>query len=268
VGINRDARGFLVPGANEAQLLLDQSGDSIDLGVKVQTADGKWSASLGWFQVERASVRLRDQPATRADPRNLEGSFYPSLFAADGTPVATSLRQVDPGFTPVSYWTASGEQRNEGVELEGFWTPLSNYQLSLSLTHIYFSRTVSNNALTGAAAWEILNSGRRLGYSPKYAIGLFNKYTFTREPLKGFSIGAGVNGQSATNPRYETSQDADGFNAAYLVADLTLGYRTKVFGRNVSYSLNCNNLFDRLYYKGQFSYADPRKISFRTDFNF
>ena len=82
------------------------------------------------------------------------------------------------------------------------------------------------------------------------------------------SIGAGVNGQSATNPRYESSQDADGFNAAYLVADLTLGYRTKIFGRDVSYALNCNNLFDRLYYKGQFSYGEPRKITFRTDFSF
>jgi outer membrane receptor protein involved in Fe transport len=268
VAINRDARGFLVSGTNEAQLLPDQTGDSIDLGIKVQTADGKWSGSVGWFQVERANVRLRDLPATRADPRNLEGSFYPSVFAADGTPVASSLRQVDPGFTPIAYFTASGEQRNEGIELEGFWTPQPNYQLSVSVAHIYFSRTVSNNSLTGANAWEILKSGRRLGYSPKYAVGVFNKYTFTRDALKGFSIGAGVNGQTATNPRYESAQDADGFNAAYLVADVTLGYRTRVFGRNVSYSLNCNNVFDRLYYKGQFGYADPRKITFRTDFSF
>jgi outer membrane receptor protein involved in Fe transport len=268
VGVNRDTRGFLVSGANEAALLPDQTGKSIDIGIKVQTADGKWSAALGWFQVERANVRLQDLPKGLADPRNLDGSFYPALFNADGTPVLTSLRQVDPGFRPVSFFTASGAQRNEGIELEGFWTPRPNYQLSLSVTNIYYSRTVSNNSLTGAAAWEILESGRRLGYSPEYAVGLFNKYTFTREALKGFSIGAGINGQTATNPRYETSQDSDGFNAAYLVADLTLGYRTKVFGRNVSYALNCNNVFDRLYYKGQFGYGEPRKITFRTDFNF
>ncbi len=268
VGVNRDINGFLIPGANEAALLPDQTGDSIDAGIKVQTSDGKWSASIGWFEVERGNVRLQDLPKGQADPRNLDGSFYPANYNADGTPILTSLRQVDAGFRPISYFTASGRQRNQGIELEGFWTPRSNYQLSLSFTHIYFSETISNNSLTGAAAWEILESGRRLGYSPKYAIGLFNKYTFTEGRLRGFSIAAGINGQSKTNPRYESAQDSDGFNAGYIVGDLTLSYRTKAFGRDVSYTLSCTNIADHLHYKGQFGYGDPRRLTFRTDLSF
>jgi outer membrane receptor protein involved in Fe transport len=268
VGVNRDLNGNLIAGANEAALLPDQTGKSIEAGIKVQTSDGKWSASLGWFQVERANVRLGDLAKGLADPRNTDGSFYPANYNPDGTPILSSLRQVDPGFRPVTFFTASGKQRNQGIELEGFWTPRSNYQLSLSLTNIYFSRTLSNNSLTGANAWEILESGRRLGYSPEWAIGLFNKFTFTEGVLKGFSIAGGVNGQTKTNPRYESSQDADGFNPSYIVGDLTLGYRTKAFGRNVSYTLSCSNVADHLHYKGQFGYGDPRRITFRTDFNF
>jgi outer membrane receptor for ferric coprogen and ferric-rhodotorulic acid len=178
------------------------------------------------------------------------------------------LRQVNAGFSPITFFTASGLQRNQGLEVEGFWTPMPNYQVALSFTNIYRSKTLANNSLAGATAYEILNTDRRLGYSPEYAVGLFNKYTFNRGALKGLSLAGGANGQTSTNPRYENAFDKPDFNPSYLVADITLGYAATVFGRRVNLTLNCNNVFDRLYEKGQFGYGEPRKITFRTDFNF
>lgn len=268
VGVNRDINGRLVTGLNEAALLPDQTGTSKEVGLKVETKDRKWSAAVGWFEVRRANVRVQDIEKGFRDPRNVVGSFYPGSFLADGSPNPSSLRQVNAGFSPITFFTASGLQRNQGLEVEGFWTPMPNYQVALSFTNIYRSKTLANNSLAGATAYEILNTDRRLGYSPEYAIGLFNKYTFNRGALKGLSLAGGVNGQTSTNPRYEIAFDKPDFNPSYLVADITLGYATTVFRRRVNLTLNCNNVFDRLYEKGQFGYGEPRKITFRTDFNF
>jgi len=268
VGVNRDINGNRVPGMAEDKLLPDQTGEGKDIGIKVQTADGKWSATLGWFQVDRANIRFQDSEALLRDPRNAPGSFYPQRYNADGTPDPTSLRVIDSGFQAVRPFTAAGQQRAKGVELEVMWTPMLNYQLMLSFTDTYFSKSMKNPALTGAAQYEMVESGRRLGYSPKYSVGLFNKYTFINGRLKGFSVAAGINGMSTTMPRVENIGDAYDFSPGFVVGDLTLGYRAKFFEREIWYTLNCNNVTDKLYQKGQFAYGEPRKITFRTTFAF
>lgn len=267
VGVNRDTAGNLVPGLTEQRLLADQVGEGIDFGFKFQSSDGKWSGSIGWYRLERSNIRLQDQTRTTNDPRNVFGSFYPQQFNPDGTPNRNTLRQVDAGFVPVRFFESSGVQRNEGIEVDLVWTPRSNYQAYLSFAQIYTSKTVTDPSLTGAARYDVLNSGRRLPYAPKYTVGVFNKYTFTQGGLKGLSVGAGVNGKTAQVQRAGFADIADLLGGGFA-ADINLSYRSRIFDRPATYSLTARNVFDRLYLVGGGGYADPRQLTFRIDSNF
>ena len=47
-----------------------------------------------------------------------------------------------------------------------------------------------------------------------------------------------------------------------------ISYKTRCFDRLTTFSLNVDNLFDKLYYEGNTGVSDPRKIFFKTSVAF
>jgi len=269
-GVNRDIHGNIVPGLDEGSTpLANQTGWGTDVGLKFKLWGGKLSGSIGWFAVARTNMKVQNSAAQAADPRdNSDGTlYYPN---ASGT-----LQQVNASFQPVVYNTTTGEEENQGLEAQAFYQVSSNDQVVVSLANIYSSKVVSNPqysnpypatqvaVLTG----QILLS-RRLGESPQWQGGIYNKYTFSSGALKGVSIGAGLHGMTTTIPRAEAYQDSTWFHKGFAVADLSLGYSSKLFGYPTQYTLAVSNIFDRTYDYGNYGYGDPRKLnlSVRTSF--
>lgn len=82
---------------------------------------------------------------------------------------------------------------------------------------------------------------------------LVSYYTFRSGALKNLSVGCGLQYRA---PSYlgRIDLDADGsskdeYAPSYTVCDLTLGYSSKLLGKDVRYQLNVSNLFDRYYYR-------------------
>jgi hypothetical protein len=103
---------------------------------------------------------------------------------------------------------------------------------------------------------------RRLGKSPEYQGGLWNRYTFSTGRLKNLAIGLGVRGQTATMPRYSSYLDEENFNKAFLVWDGNITYKTKIGGLDTRFALSANNILDHLYSQGTFAYGPVRKLEF------
>jgi outer membrane receptor protein involved in Fe transport len=82
---------------------------------------------------------------------------------------------------------------------------------------------------------------------------LVTRYGFEDGLLKGFNIGGGLQyrGQGF---RGNFDLDRDGiaeelWSPEYVVWNLSVGYRMKVFSRPMSLSLNVNNIFDKVSYR-------------------
>lgn len=253
VGVNRDVNGNIVPGLEERKPLDDQTGKGLDAGIKFELLNNRLSGSFGWYRVERTHILVQDQDKTLNDPRNVPGRYYPN---AAGVPTLVSVG----GFMPVQFFNTTGRERNEGLELELNWSVTNNYNVTLALSNIYTSKVVSNSSLQGAEKDILMH--RRLGKSPEYQGGLWNRYTFSTGRLKGLALGLGVRGQASTMPRYASYLDEENFNKAFLVWDGNITYKTKIGGLDTRFALSANNIFDRLYSQGTFAYGQVRKLEF------
>jgi iron complex outermembrane recepter protein len=112
------------------------------------------------------------------------------------------------------------------------------------------------------------------GYT-KYTSNLVTNYRFTEGTLRGFTLGGGFQYRDKTY-RGNFDFDRDGvaervYTPAYVLANLTLGYRTRVMNRPTSFNLNVNNVLDKDYFKsrsiGSGSWGDGRnfRFSIRTE---
>jgi iron complex outermembrane receptor protein len=114
---------------------------------------------------------------------------------------------------------------------------------------------------------RIFNQGRRLRNAPEYQASFWNKYDFTSGAAKGFSVGLGIRYVSKVEPR-ATDSTTLLFNPAFTVVSGLVSYKTQLLGRETTFSVNVDNLFDKLYYEGNTGVSDPRKIFFKTSVAF
>jgi len=239
--------GGLLPSDNAADLPVEL-GKGKDFGIKTDWLNNRLSGSLSFYEVLRSSVPRADTAGEVADPRNVNGLTTPGS---------------------VRYNIAGGIERSRGVELDLVYAPVTNYQVLVSGSWMWEAEVLADpSAVKGTIIYDrIFNQGRRLRNAPKYTFALWNKYDFTTAAVKGLSLGLGVRYVSEVEPR-ATDSTTLLFNPAFTVFNAVIAYKTKLLGRSTTFSLNVDNLFDKLYFEGNTGVSDPRKIFLKTSVAF
>jgi len=156
---------------------------------------------------------------------------------------------VNPG-----YFTTAGELESKGRELELVGQIMPRWDVSAGYTWMD-TRWVNNGASTGlpVSFWY-----------PKELLKLWSRYRFADSgPLRGFSIGFGLQGQGTSASGAATPTVAARTQNAYTVYKLQVGY---AIDRNWSATLDVNNVFDSDYYTRLGGtntynfYGDPRNV--------
>ena len=198
----------------------DLLGRGWEVGTKLDLGDGRLLGTVTYFSNNEAS-RLDVDTANQV------------LYQLPGATVRV----------------AAGETRTEGLETEFIWTPRPNYQALLSASTFFTYHEISNPS-------EPREIGSRLESVPRYTINLWNKYTFTKGPLRGVYIGGGANalGKIGLHPSWTVPIES----APVVLFDALVGYTKPVGDTVIDARLNVRNLTDRNYLNGTFQYGEPR----------
>ncbi len=144
---------------------------------------------------------------------------------------------------------AAGQTQTKGYESEWVWTPHLNYQVLLSGSYFTKKNEVTNPA-------EPREIGSHLESVPRYTVSLWNKYTFTTGGLKGAYVGGGFTalGESYVHPSWTVPIKSD----PVVLADVLVGYITKVGDLPVNFHASVRNLADTRHLNNTFQYGEPR----------
>lgn len=144
---------------------------------------------------------------------------------------------------------AAGQTQTKGYESEWVWTPQLNYQVLLSGSYFTKKNEVTNPA-------EPREIGSHLESVPRYTVSLWNKYTFTTGALKGAYVGGGFTalGESYVHPSWTVPIKSD----PVVLADVLVGYITKVGDLPVYFHASVRNLADTRHLNNTFQYGEPR----------
>jgi outer membrane receptor protein involved in Fe transport len=263
--------GLVAPG--EAKPLPQESGDGVELGLKVNRADNTLTGTLSLFSIARENISTRDLERSRADPRNADAN------SPDG--VVFPFR--------VEFFKPAGRAEVNGVDAEVVWSPQRNFQLLVSGTHYLKAEftdmtplittgllpNATNPNATGATRVNtpVSIDGTRLPRTPDWSFSAWGKYTLTEGPLRGFAIGLGlqhrtdfvlfgaVSPTTGSDDPYSTYDFRDFRAPGYTLVDASLSYTLKVFGRPVDAALSVKNVTDKEYLGGTYTFGEPRRFS-------
>ena len=179
--------------------------------------------------------------------------------------VADELSLLVPGVTPSG--TDTQTVTPEGVEFE----TILNLSSNLRLLWNYSSNKMSNTdrypavkavqaeakskgptPLTDAFLASVPEGTPSSGFT-KVRSNLVASYRFNRGPLSGFSIGGGAQYRDETyQGNFDLNRDGiaeELWTPSYVVTNLMLGYRTRMWNRPIDLGLNLNNLLDKQYFR-------------------
>ncbi|VFR42436.1 TonB-dependent siderophore receptor [plant metagenome] len=145
----------------------------------------------------------------------------------------------------IAAYSAEESTTSKGVELEVNGEVARNWQLAAGYTHTQ----------TTDAQGASLNT-----FLPRNAVKLFTTYRLTG-PLQGLTLGGGVRWQSKTG-------EQDIWQGNKTIVSLMARYK---IDRNLSVSLNVDNLFNRTYYSyvgSTVTYAAPRSVMVSAKYDF
>lgn len=184
------------------QPLEPETGENWEVGLKVEDPKGRFTGMVSLFHLTRENLAT-------ANP------FTPDLFDA----------------------IVAGEQRSQGVEVEGALHLLPGWELTFAYTYIDAEITADN----------VLPVGHRLAGVPEHAFSAWTKYTIQEGKLRGLGFGLGG--------RYYTAQEGDQTYTnpfqlpAYGTLDAAVYYERGPFYARV----NVRNLLNREYYVGAYN---------------
>ena len=204
------------------------TGEGLDFGLKYNAEDGRFNATLSFFDITKVGIVRQDVERRANDPDN-------GLWFAD-----------------------SGEERSRGFEADVIMTPWENYQISLSYAYID-AYVVANADAPG-------QEGNRLGETPENNFAIWQKYTFNDGPMTGFFVGAGVNARSAASVSPEPVDQTFEY-PAYTAVDLVLGYRSQG-EKPWEVTVRLNNATDEFYFSRSKFYANGRNIQATAKYRF
>lgn len=179
-----------------------ETGDNFEVGVKASLLDGRLTGLLAAYHLTRRDV------------------------------ATLNLGTADP-FDSI----AAGEQRSQGIELEGAYQLLPGWDLIAAYTYTDAEIREDNRLPVGTA----------LAGVPEHAFSAWTKFTLQDGALKG--LGFGIGG------RYYTEQKGDATYSniftlpAYGVMDAAVYYKRGRFYSQV----NANNVLDEKYFAGAYN---------------
>lgn len=146
-----------------------------------------------------------------------------------------------------------GEQVSKGLELEGVWLPVPNWQIQAGGTYIDAKVTKSSNAAT---------IGRRFVNVARASGNLWTRYNVPTGRLRGFGAGLGIIMQGRRLAGTPTTQTAAFMLPGGARFDTAFYYNMKGY----DLALNIANIVDRKYIatSGENAVfpADPRRMTF------
>jgi iron complex outermembrane receptor protein len=134
--------------------------EALDYGLKAEFFAGRLTASLAYYEIDRANLAYAD-----------------------------TAKQIATGRSP--YFIFGNAEASEGLEFETNWSPNNNYSLIGGWAHTTRAETTKSNNATFV--------GRRFGGVPENTYTLWNRYTFTHDRLKGLTLGFGLQHNDGTN---------------------------------------------------------------------
>jgi iron complex outermembrane recepter protein len=203
-------------------------GKGYDLGMKTDWRENTLSGTVSLYSVERGNIAYRD-----------------------------FVRENETNIRPL--YLFGGLERSEGVDLDMTYTPTRNYQLLLSYNWAWEAETVEN-------VGEPFQVGRRLTNVPEHVVNLWNKYTFVRGPLRGFSAGGGIK-RVASSTYVHASWNTPIIGPPWTRVDLFVGYERRFGRRILTTTLNLDNVSDRQHLDS-LVYSAPFKAYLRTTLRF
>jgi outer membrane receptor protein involved in Fe transport len=201
-------------------LAADLQGRGWEVGTKFDVGDGRLLGTVTYFTNEESS---------RLDIDTVNQVLY----------------QLPGGTVRI----AAGQTQTKGYESEWVWTPQLNYQVLLSGSYFTKKNEVTNPA-------EPREIGSHLESVPRYTVSLWNKYTFLTGALKGAYVGGGFTalGESYVHPSWTVPIKSD----PVVLADVLVGYLTKVGDVPVNFHASVRNLADTRHLNNTFQYGEPR----------
>lgn len=208
--------------------LAPATGSNYEAGLKGALLGGRVNAAVAVF-------RILEENRSQTDPAN------PSPCAASPTGGAC--------------YVAEGKVRSQGLDAELSGSLLPGLDTSAGYTFNQ-TRYLRDRTATGAPS---ANQDQPLStFTPRHIVRLWTNY---QVPASAWSVGGGVNFQSKS---YKTSGAFRIAQSGYAVWSGRVGYR---INRNLTASVNLNNLLDRQYYRtlgsisGSNWYGEPRNVS-------
>jgi iron complex outermembrane receptor protein len=139
---------------------------------------------------------------------------------------------------------AIGEAETRGLELDVSGELLPGWKLIGAYTYMPFAKTLKDTAAAGTL-------GKRLHNTPVNSGNLWMTYNFQQASLQGLKLGAGM---QAVGPRpvgYNEAIRAPG----YVTINLMAGHTWNFGKTHVTAQLNADNLLDKTYLGGLYSYG-------------
>jgi outer membrane receptor for ferric coprogen and ferric-rhodotorulic acid len=214
---------------SSGQPLDPMTGDNYELGIKGSLFEKRINTAFALFHI------IQDGRA-QSDPR------FPSPCAA--SPVGGAC------------FTRDGKVRSQGFDTEFSGQLAAGWQVAAGYTFNTTKYLTDRNANGTPSA----NEGAPLStFTPKHILRLWTTYQLPGD-LNAWNVGGGVNLQSET---YKTAGALRFSQGSYAIWSARASYR---INRNLTASLNLNNIFDKNYYStlgsttGGNWYGTPRNI--------
>lgn len=209
-----------------------ESGKSFEFGAKTSFLDGRLGFETAVFQLNRTNTRRQ-------------------LSAAEIIAVL--------GFEPSGARSIQDNgEKSRGIEGQILFAPFRGYQISTNYSYIDTALVSPDN--------RIRNGGPITG-RPRSNGSFFHKYTVQSGPLKDLSFNNAVvwvDGFRADSISGTTGLVTN-YMPGYIRVDLGAGYRTKLLGRAVSFTVTVRNVENKKILEGLQSKGDLR--SFRLSAN-
>jgi outer membrane receptor protein involved in Fe transport len=189
---------------------------SFDVGLKTENLNGRLTTTFGYYDIARQNLAYND-----------------------------TEKQIATGRSP--YFIFGNSEASRGIEFESNWSPTDNYQLILGWSHIIDAKNTKSNVAT--------NVGRRFGYTPDNTYMMWNRYTFTKGPVKGATLAFGIRHNDEAGVSADINNQAR--VPAFTVYDAMVGYNFKFAKRTIRAQFNVKNLTNLKYREGDEGFFAP-----------
>lgn len=296
---------------NDQPLIGPVKGSGTDAGLKFKLHDGRVYATVGWFKV--------DQTNEATGFNGLVQEYINAIWTtiANGGPGSTVVDQHMAGGADTQAVVSEGYEFEVVANLTPNWRLMFNLNKTENTTTGIDSRlqwyvdqnkaewnqhralkydngrppgNVGDNTV-GALVDDLANliaidraaEGLQKTGARPWAANLFTSYDFKTGPLNGFTFGGGVNYRGEAVLGIDTSDPLNYKSVkgrSYYLASAMAAYRTRIYGRDVRFQLNVDNLFDNddpqvlasNFLGGQTNYVtyflEPRRFSLSATIDF